>query len=712
MSVSPAGGGKLAHGLDHAAATTPVPESIEANPVIYNRVTTFIDHARWYLLCAVGVVFLLCFNGVWKIGRDAALYRGLAHSLATGQGYEWGDLAGGLVYPGYPLLLAATEQVFGTGDLAPLVVMNLMAPVILLLIYRLMRLHYPRWLAVCVTALVGFNGRFVALHNDLMTDIPFMVGVMMALYGWERLRIGVGAVGAPVDDPPSAAKPLEERRTVMWQRMTTGHARVFSIVFLLSGLCIAAAMRPMFWPVAAAWGVACLWGLWRGPVRKLYAITMAALLLVAVALIALDPRTRGFRPTGGGYEAEALRAFANAGLMVAANLRDLLGRDLLAAVTGDRYFFGFNHLLAATFILAPLLLLRRHLLWVLIVYATIAVTLLLSTVPRYYTPILPFILLAWILLSMRVAAKISRRYGAIGGEIVLAVGILLVLCTNFGRLGREIANQRWDEVGNREHWIEELEMAERLRGSVPEDARIIGPDGAPILSYFSERNVVGSRAILPTKKPVPQWPRHLAALGIGYAIFPSTLYTERESWIGDLMDKGVIVPGRVLARVNPRDSDPPMVLCEVKIIVPPDGADWRKQKATPDASTDIIQQTSPANRLEKVDRERSRRAAARRIKAEKEARAEAKERKAHAAYKADKAERAARAERRAAAERRERRERKERNEAKPTQKQPATTPAAAPTTVPVTQSVSDAFPLQNPNDQIQITNEIRMTKFE
>ena len=111
--------------------------------------------------------------------------------------------------------------------------------------------------------------------------------------------------------------------------------------------------------------------------------------------------------------------------------------------------------------------------------------------------------------------------------------------------------------------------------------------------------------------------RTIAALDIKYAIFPSTLYTEQESRVGDLMDRGVIVPGRVLARVNPRTSDPPMVLCEVEIQVPPDGVDWRKQKSTRAASTEIIRQTSSED---KAEREKSRKAAARRAKAEKQRR--------------------------------------------------------------------------------------------
>jgi hypothetical protein len=323
--------------------------------------------------------------------------------------------------------------------------------------------------------------------------------------------------------------------------------------------------------------------------------------------------------------------------------------------------------------------------WTLFVYATIAVTLPLSTVPRYYTPLLPIILLAWLLLAVRVAVRARRRYGTGGGELIIALSILLIFITNLGRLGREVADQRWKDVGRRSGWIEELEMADRIAESVPPDARIIGPNGAPVMSYFSGRTVVTAREILPNarRKPEPHWPRHIAALNITHAIFPSTLYTEQESKIGDLMDKGVIVPGRVLARVNPRESDPPMVLCEVTIKVPPEGVDWRKRPSTRAASTEIIQQTSAASREEKAARERSRRAAAKRARDAKQARAEARARKEYKAYKAMKVEKAARAARHAARERREARERKSARGSADATTAPTTT---APVSPPATQT--------------------------
>lgn len=655
------------------------------DPLFHNRVTRFIDYTRWYWFSAIAIAFLLCFNGQWRIGRDSALYRGLAHNLATGKGYVWGDMAGELIYPGLPLSLAGIERVFGRGDLAPLIFMYLLVPITLVLVYKLIRLHYPRWLATTVTVLVGLNGRYVGLHNDLMTDIPFMAGLMLALYGWERLRIGVGAIEAPaVKDPNPARDDID--RGARWAELRGNGARAISAILLVVGFVWAASMRPMIWPVAAAWGAACVWRLVRGPARRFYLLTSIALLAIAIVLIALDPRTRGFRPTAGVYEAEALRALQHAGLMIFANLRDLLGRNMLAAVTGDRYFIGFNHLLSAIFILAPLLLLRKHLLWGLIVYATFAVTLVLSTVPRYYTPILPFILLAWLLLAVRVARYVARKRDSGAGELVLGFAILLVLVTNFGRLGREVADQRWDDIGNREKFSEELEMAERLRESVPEGSRIIGPDGSPVISYFSGRNVVNSRAIIPPEKHPKHWPRHIAALEVDYAIFPSTLYKEGESHIGDLMDKGVIVPGRVLSRVNPREDDPPMVLCEVTIKVPPQSVDWRKRKSTRAASTEIIQQTSPAERAEREERERKRAAAERR---ERQERAEAKERKAHAAYKAAKAEKLARMERHAAKERKARKEAKERKERSEAEAREASNAA---TSAPATESSAVSTP--------------------
>src|SRR6185437_2264707 len=63
---------------------------------------------RWRYLFFIGLVLFLVapFNGQWRLGLDSSIYRGVAQSLANGQGYTFAGRAQHQVYPGLPVILA------------------------------------------------------------------------------------------------------------------------------------------------------------------------------------------------------------------------------------------------------------------------------------------------------------------------------------------------------------------------------------------------------------------------------------------------------------------------------------------------------------------------------------------------------------------------------------------------------------------------------
>src|SRR5689334_14835956 len=128
---------------------TPLTEHIVRNRRVY-----------WIILA---VVYLFAFNGQWRVGQDSALYRGLGHSLASGQGYTFSAFSARQILPGYPVVLAALEKLFGHGDLPPILLMQLTALGVLFFTYKLVRLRFPEWVAIIVTFAVGMNGWFLEL---------------------------------------------------------------------------------------------------------------------------------------------------------------------------------------------------------------------------------------------------------------------------------------------------------------------------------------------------------------------------------------------------------------------------------------------------------------------------------------------------------------------------------------------------------------------
>jgi len=538
-----------------------MPDHQEAAPKLQAPlVDTIVRHRNvlWGILIGI---YALAFTGQWRVGRDSALYRGLAHALASGRGYTFGEFGSRQVYPGLPVLLAGLEKVFSLAAWPGILVMHAMALGCLIFTYKLVRLRYPEWLAILVTFVVGINGWFIELTNELLTDIPFLLGLLAALYGWERLRIAL------LDDANQDRKKF-----------------IRPLVYLILGLALAAVMRPTFWVLAIAWVMVCIWGLIAGPKRKFYAICLGILLVIWLVVALLDPRIRGFNPLKGGYEQDAIRSLEQVKQNVRKNIPDMTDKELNFSFFGQRwwptairrphlYIPGMTDVMSVLVIVGALMLWRVNPLWTLLVLFTIAVTLVMTVVPRYYIMVLPLLVLGWFLLTIKIAQLVPRRWV----EVVLIVSIAIVVGMNFTRAVRVIGEQHaWNAESDEEgpKWEYVIDMGKRVNELVPQGEKVIAP-GASIMAFVSDRECVMQRDILPaTIKSPLHYPEHLAALGIRYAVFPSRLYRKGDRVIRDLMDRRVIVPTARIAK----EGD--MALATIEIKVPPPGVDWRKQPLT------------------------------------------------------------------------------------------------------------------------------------
>src|SRR6478672_2948307 len=84
-----------------------------------DRILAFVDAHRRSLLIGVLTLYLLGFNGQWRLEPDSALYLTIGRNLAEGRGYTYHGDHHHLAYPGLPWLFAATFKVFGVDTLLP-----------------------------------------------------------------------------------------------------------------------------------------------------------------------------------------------------------------------------------------------------------------------------------------------------------------------------------------------------------------------------------------------------------------------------------------------------------------------------------------------------------------------------------------------------------------------------------------------------------------
>jgi 4-amino-4-deoxy-L-arabinose transferase-like glycosyltransferase len=534
-SPAPAGSTPLSR-RETAPAAVPAARKVEAEwtPAWAEAVLRW----RWVLVPAWLLMHLLAFNGQWRIGPDSATFRSVAHSLATGGGYAILGEPQRQVYPGLPLLLAGLERLFGDAVWPAILVMLAASAATLWLTYRLMRRVERPWVATLVTAGVGFNIMFVNHGHELLTDVPFLLGVMMALWGWETIT-----------------------DKGVFRRVRSG-------AWLAGGLALAVAMRPTFWVLALAFGVVCLGGLvvglfprfsprwWTtGPDRarswRFYAMCLAVVTVVGFAFAATDPRTRSLDLLAGGYEAEVAERVMSLGDRLRetpAKLWEMVEDHLEAAFFAERVEY-LNLPLALSLLAGVLMVSRRRPLWGLLVAILLGALYFASSVPRYYLMVLPILWLGWVTLTRALAVRLFRTDRS--RSLFAAVMFGLVLACNMGHVVKFTLEQRsrpFLEGYKDGLYVPIVAMSRAIEREVAASESVIGPY-AKEMTYLSGRNVLGRRQLLSGHEATTaEKALKLRDSGAQWAVFPTSAYQKKDLPLYRLGRAGIFVPS------NPDDS--------------------------------------------------------------------------------------------------------------------------------------------------------------
>ena len=535
-----------------------------------------IPGVRWVLFALAAVLLICSFNGQWRVGRDSAAYRGLAHGLATQGKYVFRTNAGvegyadqsDIRYPGLPLLLAGAEKVFGPGDVPAILLIMATGVGALLLSWGWARRSLPACVAVVVVFGTALNGRFAEHCNEVLTDVPFLMGVMGLLIAFDRLMRGGR-------DPVAAV------------------VVAVCLVFL-------AMMRPTFWVVGLAVALTCVWGAF-GRIRTCETpaesrhrrvaclISLGALVAAAlVFLFVLDPRGR--REGAAGYQHRIEVMFGDLKTVVGRapqNLNDLLEQTLPESFFGTQLGSGFvkagsevgrrgavgkplkwgsTGAFSLLLIGSGVALARRNVLWGMLVLTTVGTMVLFGSVPRYFLMILPVLLAGWALMVAGLA-RWASRFGPGVAAAVAGAGLGVVILPNLVHVIDLIREQhgmtrKLEYVGFEKSyhggdWTAAYDVAKMLQKHVKPGERVIGPEST-VLTYMSGRDVYGLGVLLPRKDTGGVWEQKVRRMSrptepfhFTYAIFPDThkgLFNDKDGVTGKLIRLGMIKPKTVIAR--------------------------------------------------------------------------------------------------------------------------------------------------------------------
>ena len=475
------------------------------------RLLAWVDRHRLKLLAFVLLIYLLGFNGQWRLHPDSALYLTIGRNIAEGNGYTYHGSPHHLAYPGLPWLFAATFKLFGTGNLvAPHVVLLLSALATLALVYRLFLLHSGRPMAVLMTVAVGLSRTFYRHSYELLADMPFLLGVTAFLVGYESVFYRRYDKDVRESIPSPRGKPH-------WG----------DYLLLVGGLALAMVMRPTMLALLLAIVLTVVLSLFRRPVRKGRLLAGAAVVVfaaaAAVAFFSLDPRrSAGSEEKGDEYvEAffDAVTTGAGGVVRKAAgtNLPALLHPAASEAVFGidfghldvGRWYVPVSALPSLLSVAASLFLFRRRLLWG--VWASVTVVMMLATVVevRYFLQVLPLLLYGWWLALVWLNRRLSRAgWGPWADWVPLALGVLL-FGLNVLRVGSVVVEQRSAAAGayyRNGKYAGMPAIADHLREYTPEGSWVLVPRKyGRILTYLSRRNAVEPSPVTrldPDEQPV------------------------------------------------------------------------------------------------------------------------------------------------------------------------------------------------------------------
>ena len=491
-----------------------------------------VDRFRYAWFALIGLMMLLTFNGKWRIEPDSAIFRQLGHQLATtGRYFVREKVPGvldyhykqGTVYPGFPVFLCWMEKIFGSEEksVMPVVAtLNLMAILTLVFFYRVMLYHIPRWQAVCAIVGMGTNAGFLNLTNEIMSDIPFLMGVGLACLGFEWL---VRASGL--------------------QKIGTSAATLFV------GLLIATTLRPTFYFLDGALGLACIWIFWKGRLgwsaidqptipdkyqypspRTEVATDLRSRIFLVIGLMLItfvlfrflldirDKQTTGI--ASGGYESRVASNFKDYDHKLLprlkANIGEMFETCIPQAVLGYRSSVGIipmgNHklglstLFGLVLIFSGIVLGRRQFFWGAFVAITIALLTVSGPVPRYILMVLPFFMVAWGTVVVKVASRfkspVHQLWAAqMGFGYILISNILsslVLILVQRGYTSPMNEQHHWQKiryVGFEKtyrdgYWSRIDDLVAMLKKELKPDEKIMGPSGG-VLTFLSQRQVFG-----------------------------------------------------------------------------------------------------------------------------------------------------------------------------------------------------------------------------
>lgn len=471
------------------------------------RLLRWVDRRRVWVFAGLFVLYSVSFTGRWRVAPDSALAMSLGRSLVEGAGFVYHGRPHKWVEPGLPWAVAASFRAFGSESYPPLAVFVLACGVAALaLAYQFFRLQLGRPGAVLLTALLAVTETFYRYCYQIVTDMPFLVGLLAVLLAYERLT-------QPLQDASGGGPRQPGGKWWDW-------------AMLAVGTLVMNAFRPTVITFVGALAVATAWHILRGPNRLRQALVLAVVAASMLAFRLTDPRRA---TVGESAHREATlksllterRGFA-LHRMFTRYLPEMLSEHTPEAVLGVELGTGLDQVFSVTVVALGVALATRRVLWGAWVAATVAQMAFWLPRERYYLPILPLLLLALWYAALWLERRLKPPYG----KVAFAGALLFLFVPNLLQDGVFIAEQRWRGITTSDLRDPSIRPLVEMGGVIAQrvdDDDIVLAESFRELTYFSRKIVLGAPRALrqpPTEKQEQLFDEELRRAARLFAVMP------------------------------------------------------------------------------------------------------------------------------------------------------------------------------------------------
>ncbi len=438
-----------------------------------------VDRHRIWCVAAVLLIYLAGINGQWRLGPDTTRYATIGLNLVEGVGFTDPTGLAENAPPGLPLLFAANFKVFGADQVWPIVVvMSLISVGNLVLTYCLFRLHDGRATGLIVALLLAVCANFYRHSLEVLTEMPFVFGLLLMLIGHERHERHVG-------------RP--------WQAWTlVGAGFVIMVLFRFVAII-----------VVIAYGMALLWQAVRDR-RRAPLLAMGAIVVGVVLFRLFGPRASDSE----GLTGDELHVLALVVNNLPATLRSAWETHLprLLVTVGPEALFGNKlgldfvggYFTVVTLLLGMGLAARRPVWGLLVLLFTVQWVLFGSDI-RYFLPILPLLAFTWWKAARWIMTGRPGRLATAAALATLVIWVGMNLPRTIGFTAQQRAVPFLAHYQNGVY-VGTHEMARVLAAKTEPDARILSDwRQADPLSFFSRRTVVADAQFLEADDTAPPY---------------------------------------------------------------------------------------------------------------------------------------------------------------------------------------------------------------